>query len=84
LTGPSRATARGAGIRAGLDPDQHRRQTGCQDVRIEGDVFEISRELIAYGMIGLIVVALVPWLVMTREKRRRERLRRRGDKRYGH
>jgi hypothetical protein len=44
----------------------------------------ITRELIAYSLICLIVVAAVPWAGMTLSRRKREKLRRQGIKRYGH
>lgn len=47
-------------------------------------MFDVSRELIAYGLIGLLVVILAPWLAAVLLRRRRDRLRRRGVKRYGH
>lgn len=47
-------------------------------------MFDVSRELIAYGLIGLVAAILAPWLGRMVVKRRRERLRRRGIKRYGH
>lgn len=43
---------------------------------------ELSRELVAYAIIGVLVVAAVPTGVVM--MRRREKLRRRGIKTYGH
>lgn len=43
-----------------------------------------TRELIAYGLIGLIVVVAIPWAGYAVRRRRRAMLRRRGDKRFGH
>jgi len=45
---------------------------------------EISRELVAYGLIGGVFAIGVPWLLMAALRRRRKRLRRRGVKTYGH
>ena len=43
-----------------------------------------SRELIAYSIIGALLIVAVPWLVIAMRRRQRKRLRRRGIKRYGH
>ncbi|MBB5699365.1 hypothetical protein [Sphingomonas yantingensis] len=47
-------------------------------------LFDTTREIVAYGILGAIVVVAIPWLTVTISKRRRENLRRRGIKRYGH
>lgn len=47
-------------------------------------MIEITREVVAYGIVGLIVVVAVPVAIRVRAKRHRERLRRRGIKTYGH
>ncbi|WP_315760570.1 hypothetical protein [Sphingomonas sp. Y38-1Y] len=47
-------------------------------------MFDTTREVVAYGLIAAIVAVAVPWLVVTLNQRRREKLRRRGIKRYGH
>jgi len=47
-------------------------------------LFDTTREIVAYGILGAIVVVAVPWLAYTMNQRRREKLRRRGIKRYGH
>ena len=47
-------------------------------------MIEIGRELIAYGLIGLIVAIALPVLGRIWIRRKREKLRRRGIKRYGH
>ncbi|MBB4086005.1 hypothetical protein ACLN6N_14915 [Sphingomonas carotinifaciens] len=47
-------------------------------------MFEITREIVAYGIIGGIVVLGAPFVVATLRKRHRDKLRRRGIKRYGH
>ncbi len=44
----------------------------------------MDRELIAYGIIALVVLIVVPLGVRGYERRRREKLRRRGIKHYGH
>ena len=48
------------------------------------DMFDLSREMIAYGIVGFLLVIGLPWLGYTLRKRKRERLRRRGIKKYGH
>lgn len=48
------------------------------------DVVDSTREMIAYGLIGLIVLISVPVLVSAYSRRKREKLRRQGIKRYGH
>jgi hypothetical protein len=45
---------------------------------------EMDRELIAYVIIGIIIVVSIPLLAMVGRRRRREKLRRRGIKTYGH
>ncbi|WP_168377287.1 hypothetical protein [Sphingomonas sp. Leaf343] len=47
-------------------------------------MIEFDRKLIAYGIIGLVIVIAVPILIAVRRRRRREKLRRRGIKTYGH
>ncbi len=47
-------------------------------------MFDTTREIVAYGILAAIVVVAIPWLTVTINKRRRESLRRRGIKRYGH
>ncbi len=47
-------------------------------------VLDITRELVAYGLIGLIAVVALPWIGVTMNRRKREKLRRRGIKTYGH
>ncbi|WBH15249.1 hypothetical protein [Sphingomonas radiodurans] len=47
-------------------------------------VLDTTREIIAYGLIGLLFVIAVPWLGFTLARRKRERLRRQGIKTYGH
>ncbi len=45
---------------------------------------EISRELVAYAIVGVLLIVSVPWIAVTLRRRHRERRRRRGIKRYGH
>jgi hypothetical protein len=45
---------------------------------------DTTRELIAYGLIGLTIVTLVPWIGVTLVRRKRRKLRLQGIKRYGH
>ncbi|WP_265334295.1 MULTISPECIES: hypothetical protein [unclassified Sphingomonas] len=44
----------------------------------------MDREVIAYGLIILVVVIGLPLGAWSWEKRRRQKLRRQGIKRYGH
>jgi hypothetical protein len=44
----------------------------------------LTRELIAYGLIGTVLLIGILWFAVTNPKRKRDRLRRRGIKRYGH
>lgn len=48
------------------------------------DVREMTREAIAYLLIGLVLVTGVPAAVAVLRRRHRSKLRRRGIKRYGH
>ncbi|MGN5376522.1 hypothetical protein [Sphingomonas hankookensis] len=43
-----------------------------------------SRELLAYAIIGLVLLLVVPALGVMLHRRKRRRLRQRGIKRYGH
>ena len=45
---------------------------------------ELSREWIAYGLIASVLAIGVPWLIVASTRRRREKIRRRGIKSYGH
>ncbi|TCP31906.1 hypothetical protein [Sphingomonas sp. BK235] len=45
---------------------------------------EITRELVAYAIIGVVVIVAAPVAVVMLRRRRRVQLRRRGIKRYGH
>lgn len=50
----------------------------------EPGMIELSRELVAYAIIGVLVVVAVPTTIVIMRRRRREKLRRRGIKTYGH
>ncbi|MBD8679964.1 hypothetical protein [Sphingomonas sp. CFBP 13720] len=45
---------------------------------------DISREMLAYAIIAIVAIVTVPWLVILLRRRHRDKLRRRGIKRYGH
>lgn len=45
---------------------------------------ETSRELVAYGIIAVVFVIGMPWLGIVISRRRQQKLRRRGNKKYGH
>ena len=47
-------------------------------------MIELSRELVAYAIIGVLVIVAVPTCIVVLRRRRREKLRRRGIKTYGH
>jgi hypothetical protein len=47
-------------------------------------MFDWTRELVAYAIIGCILLVGTPILLSVRKRRKRERLRRRGIKTYGH
>jgi hypothetical protein len=47
-------------------------------------VFAATREIIAYGLIGLVVMTLVPVGIVGHIRRKRKKLRRRGIKQHGH
>jgi hypothetical protein len=44
----------------------------------------MTREAIAYALIGLIIATALPWLGFIHTRRKRERLRRQGIKGHGH
>jgi hypothetical protein len=48
------------------------------------NMFDWTRELVAYAIIGCILLVGTPILLSVRKRRKRERLRRRGIKTYGH
>lgn len=45
---------------------------------------DLSRELLAYAIIGLVILIGAPSLGVMLHRRKRRRLRQRGIKRYGH
>ncbi len=45
---------------------------------------DLSRELVAYAIIGVIALIAIPTIAITMRNRRRQKLRRRGIKTYGH
>ncbi len=47
-------------------------------------MIELSRELVAYAIIGVLVAMAVPTAIVVMRRRKREKLRRRGIKTYGH
>lgn len=47
-------------------------------------MFDIPREIVAYGIIATILVVGTPFVLSAHRRRHRAKLRRRGDKRYGH
>ena len=47
-------------------------------------MIELSREVIAYAIIGTICAIGLPWAVYVSRRRKREKLRRAGIKTYGH
>ena len=57
------------------------------DIRVHGlqeTDMNLSRELLAYGIIGLVVLIGTPVLGVVLHRRNRRRLRQRGIKKYGH
>jgi len=49
-----------------------------------GKATHMDREMIAYGIIALVALIVVPLAIRGYERHRRLKLRRRGIKRYGH
>ena len=47
-------------------------------------MIELSRQMVAYGIIGLAFVIGLPWIAYVLRNRKRASLRRRGVKTYGH
>jgi type II secretory pathway pseudopilin PulG len=47
-------------------------------------MIEMSRELVAYGIIGAACAVGLPWMAYAARRRNREKLRRRGIKTHGH
>ncbi len=44
----------------------------------------LTREILAYAIIGGILLIVIPWTIIAYRRRQRRRLRQRGIKRYGH
>jgi hypothetical protein len=53
-------------------------------IRISAVMIEITRTMVAYGIIAVIVAVAIPLAIKIRIRRQREQLRRRGIKRNGH
>jgi len=47
-------------------------------------IFDLEREFVAYGIIGTIAIVAIPVVIVALRRRKREKLRRRGIKTYGH
>ena len=47
-------------------------------------VEEFTREMIAYAIMGMILLIAIPSIAIGMRNQRRQKLRRRGIKRYGH
>jgi hypothetical protein len=47
-------------------------------------MIDLDRKLIAYAIIGVVIIVALPIIIAVRRKRHREKLRRRGIKTYGH
>lgn len=45
---------------------------------------DLSRELVAYAIIGVVLLIGIPTIAIILRNRRRQKLRRRGIKTYGH
>lgn len=45
---------------------------------------DLSRELVAYAIIGVVLLIGIPTIAIILRNRRRRKLRRRGIKTYGH
>lgn len=45
---------------------------------------DLTREFLAYAIIGVVALIVIPWAIIAYRRRQRDRLRRRGIKRYGH
>ena len=48
------------------------------------EMVDLSREMIAYTLMGLIGMLALPWFGIALRRRHRDKLRRRGIKRFGH
>lgn len=47
-------------------------------------MIDLTREMVAYGIMGAVAVIAIPIAISHRRRRQREKLRRRGIKTYGH
>lgn len=47
-------------------------------------MIDLTREALAYAIIGIVTLMATPWLAVLWHRRQRRRLRQRGIKRYGH
>ncbi|PXA93120.1 hypothetical protein DMC47_22780 [Nostoc sp. 3335mG] len=62
-----------------LTPMMDRPRSSLQETPMD-----LSRELLAYAIIGVVALVVVPWAIVAYRRRQRRRLRQRGIKRYGH
>lgn len=51
---------------------------------LQETAMDLSRELLAYGIIGVVLLIGLPVLGVMLHRRKRRKLRQRGIKRYGH
>ncbi|MBB3691624.1 hypothetical protein [Sphingomonas sp. BK580] len=47
-------------------------------------MIDVTRELVAYAIIGAVLLVAVPTAIVLLRRRHRQKLRRRGIKRFGH
>ena len=47
-------------------------------------MIDLTREMVAYAIIGAVVLTVLPFVLTMRRRRHQEKLRRRGIKRHGH
>jgi len=47
-------------------------------------MIELTRELLAYTIMGGVFLLAAPWVAVILHRRQRRKLRQRGVKRYGH
>ena len=47
-------------------------------------MIDLTREMIAYGIIGAVLLIGAPWTIYALRQRKRTKLRRRGVKTYGY
>jgi hypothetical protein len=53
-------------------------------VKLQETPMDLSREFLAYAIIGVVALIVIPWAIIAYRRRQRRRLRQRGIKRYGH